>query len=356
MTEVSGGRKVTARVIRVAGWLFGAAVALVYEMLVLTSPPPDWSHMRLRTFIGVIVMTPILIVAGAVWACGWIASRIDPDQTPPDRQESGRTERILMLAAVLGVGIVTGLAGPASAEPSFGCATAKTIREKAVCRDPRLARLDTEIAKAYAAALAHLDPATAVALRKDQRAFLDAIDTGFDYDLSFGHGDEATERDLKEALRYRNRDRSNNGKIAGLEGEMKRRLELLGAIEPGRKTPVGLWQNTTTRVSVTEQQDKLVFGFQAGNYGWSRYNCELSADLAQRGGVLEADTVSNLDISANYHNRLTLAQLGARMDLKEAGAGDKNFNGWTCPHRPELNETLFAVRSSRPLFDDGDSR
>ena len=62
-----------------------------------------------------------------------------------------------MLAAALAVGIVTGLAGPASAEPSFDCATAKTIREKAVCRDPRLARLDTEIAKAYATALARLD-------------------------------------------------------------------------------------------------------------------------------------------------------------------------------------------------------
>ncbi len=257
--------------------------------------------------------------------------------------------RIWAFAAVLG--IATSLAGSAS-DPSFDCATAKTVREKAVCRDQKLARLDSEIAKAYAAALARLEPATATALRKDQRAFLDAIDTGFDYDLSFGHGDQATERDLKEALR----NRSGNGKIAGLAYEMQRRLGILQAIEPGRRGPVGIWQNTTTRVAVTQQQDKLVMMFQAGNYGWTRYNCELKADLMQHGDTLEAGTVSNLDISTDYHNPLTLVQHGARMELTEGGADDKNFNGWSCPRRPELDEVLFAVRTSRPLFEEYDSR
>src|SRR5215471_13054752 len=94
-------------------------------------------------------------------------------------------------------------AAAAASEPSFNCATAKSFREKAMCRDQRLARLDGEMSKAYAATLARIDPSDAAALRKDQRDFLEGIDVGFDYLLAFGHGTEATERDLARALKNR---------------------------------------------------------------------------------------------------------------------------------------------------------
>jgi uncharacterized protein YecT (DUF1311 family) len=229
------------------------------------------------------------------------------------------------------------LATAAGAEPSFDCTTAKTFREKVVCRDQRLTRLDVDMAKAFAGALARLDPSDAAALRKDQRDFLEGIDAGFEHQLAFGHGAEASESDLKGALKER------DGLIAGLADELKQRSAFLKSLEPTRKAPIGSWQNATTRVSVSRGQGGLVVGFEAGNYGWTRYNCEFEAQVAMHGGELVADSAKNLDVDVDYANRLTLRQLGARLELRET-ADQQAFNGWTCPHRPELHEVLFPVR------------
>jgi uncharacterized protein YecT (DUF1311 family) len=246
-------------------------------------------------------------------------------------------DRTRILAVLLAAGLASS-AVSASAEPSFDCATAKTFREKAVCRDQRLARFDVDMAKAYAGAVARLDPAAAAALRKDQHDFLEGIDAGFEYQLGFGRGAEATESDLKGALK------AHGGPIAGLEDEMKQRSEFLRSLDPGRKVPVGHWQNATTRVSVTTRQGALIVGFEAGTFGWTRYNCEFEAQIAPHGRELVADTARNLDIDTDYHNRLTFRQHGAVFELHETAASEQEFNGWTCPHRPELNEVLLPVR------------
>src|SRR5262249_15682725 len=73
-------RKMARSTILWLGFVAGAATALLYEALVGTSPPPDWSHMRLRAFVGVYVAIPILIFGGTGWLCNWIAECIDPDR------------------------------------------------------------------------------------------------------------------------------------------------------------------------------------------------------------------------------------------------------------------------------------
>jgi uncharacterized protein YecT (DUF1311 family) len=241
-----------------------------------------------------------------------------------------------MVAAAVATALLAS-AAPAAAAPSFNCATAKTYREKAVCRDDRLARLDDEMSRAFAAALARLDPGGAEALRKDQRDFLEGIDVGFDHLLASGHGAEATERDLARALGNR------GGSIAGLADELGQRSRFLKSIEPGRKTPIGTWQNATSRLSVRQRDGRLVVGFEANTFGWARYHCEFEAEVVRRDDALEADAARNLDVDTEYANRLTLRQHGARLELRETVAEDK-FNGWTCPHRSELNEVLFSVR------------
>jgi hypothetical protein len=60
--------------------LLGTAVALVYEVLMCTAPSPDWSQMRLRTFIGAYVAAPIVILVGILWLGDWIGGRVDPDR------------------------------------------------------------------------------------------------------------------------------------------------------------------------------------------------------------------------------------------------------------------------------------
>src|SRR5262249_25285368 len=180
-----------------------------------------------------------------------------------------------IFAAALATGLLTSTTGMAHAQPSFDCTTAKTFREKAVCRARRLAGLDRDIARAFASALARLDLAGAAALRKDQQTFLIGIDEGFDRLLYWGHGTEATEDELNEALRNR------EGAVADLADELKRRLDFLKSLEPGRQTPTGTWQNASTRISVTPKKDRFIVGFDAGTFGWTRYNCQFEAGFAE---------------------------------------------------------------------------
>lgn len=63
--------------------MLGAAAALLYVAFILNSGPPiHWPHTRARTLMGLYVLTPLLIFAGAVWLFSWIAAHIDPPQPP----------------------------------------------------------------------------------------------------------------------------------------------------------------------------------------------------------------------------------------------------------------------------------
>ncbi|MEP6566219.1 MAG: lysozyme inhibitor LprI family protein, partial [Mesorhizobium sp.] len=59
----------------------------------------------------------------------------------------------------------------AQAKPSFDCAKAASLAEKAICADPALAQADADVAENYAAALKLLDARARKALRDDQRYF-----------------------------------------------------------------------------------------------------------------------------------------------------------------------------------------
>jgi hypothetical protein len=71
-------RKSAGSAVLWVGCGIGAAVALLYEILMCTAPPPDWSQMHFRTLVNAYVMAPIVIFGGIVWLCSWIARRIDP--------------------------------------------------------------------------------------------------------------------------------------------------------------------------------------------------------------------------------------------------------------------------------------
>lgn len=58
------------------------------------------------------------------------------------------------------------------AAPSFDCAKAATPQEKAICADPNLARLDANLATAYAKARARLSDTGRREVQEDQRAWL----------------------------------------------------------------------------------------------------------------------------------------------------------------------------------------
>ena len=60
----------------------------------------------------------------------------------------------------------------ATGSPSFNCARARTISERAVCADPGLAALDRNMASRYADALRTAEPAAAQLLRQTRDPFL----------------------------------------------------------------------------------------------------------------------------------------------------------------------------------------
>lgn len=89
------------------------------------------------------------------------AIRLDPrfDDAVTNRDEV--REEIKQLALVSKVQL-----------PTFDCTRAKLAVEKAICSDPDLAQLDRAIDQAYLEARAKLSPASAAALRRDQRDFI----------------------------------------------------------------------------------------------------------------------------------------------------------------------------------------
>jgi hypothetical protein len=79
-SEISRSRKRAGSAVLWLGILLALAAAALYEALVLTSPPPDYAHMRLRGVIGLYLGIPILIMGGIIWPCNWLAARIDPQR------------------------------------------------------------------------------------------------------------------------------------------------------------------------------------------------------------------------------------------------------------------------------------
>ncbi|MGX5849933.1 lysozyme inhibitor LprI family protein [Mesorhizobium sp. PL10] len=60
----------------------------------------------------------------------------------------------------------------AQGKPSFDCAKAASVAEKAICADAALAQADADVAKNYAALLKMLDTPAGKALRDDQSDFI----------------------------------------------------------------------------------------------------------------------------------------------------------------------------------------
>jgi len=81
-------RQIAAWTIRGIGIALGAVLAVTYSFLIWDAPPDiDWPHARLRSVVGLYLVTPVLLFAGPGWLFGWIAAFIAPFR---DNDEKGR--------------------------------------------------------------------------------------------------------------------------------------------------------------------------------------------------------------------------------------------------------------------------
>jgi uncharacterized protein YecT (DUF1311 family) len=89
-----------------------------------------------------------------------------PNKAALDARLSAATGTVL--AALL----ISNGSAMAQVKPSFDCAKAASVAEKAICADPALAEADADVAKNYAAMLKTLDTRAGKALRDDQSDFI----------------------------------------------------------------------------------------------------------------------------------------------------------------------------------------
>jgi len=84
------------------------------------------------------------------------------------RAGGGKPERLGLLVCATALLVPSG----ALTAASFDCSKASTPQEKAVCADPKLSKLDDDLAAAYRNVLAQLSPAGAEEVRQDERAWV----------------------------------------------------------------------------------------------------------------------------------------------------------------------------------------
>ena len=137
------------------------------------------------------------------------------------------------LLPMLALGIATSLTGQyaqAATKPTFDCTKAASMAEKAICADPRLAKLDIRVSHSYRTALKHLDAIGRNALKDDQQHFIERRNEDTEAD------DVVTDEDRFKI-------------VSKLLAERADFLDTIAPAPPG--TIVGNWEGPSGHVTIT---------------------------------------------------------------------------------------------------------
>ena len=212
----------------------------------------------------------------------------------------------------------TFVAPAAAAEPSFDCRTAKTARELATCNDAKLAAADRELAAAWREAIARLDPATAKALREDQRKFLSDIDGGFDGEL-WGKHETPEGKELRAQVAQLRRGGDYDA-LAGLEAQLRERIAFLRNLTPAASFS-GLWKNHHIRSFWSWPATTAATARPTATTVSARRNtCHFTAEFgasAAAGKGQSAPAAHNTDVDENTASTLFMTRNGAMLTLSE---------------------------------------
>ncbi len=250
------------------------------------------------------------------------------------------------------------------AEPSFDCATAKTAREMATCRDAKVAAADRAMGAAWQAAIARLDAPTAKALREDQRQFISETDGGFDNQLwgKAGPPDSASEKRKAVAALRRgpDDDTPETDALPTLEAQISRRAAFLNAVTPPSDTAPfsGLWKNhdgelliepgviTTPRSAPDNATFRVTFG--VASFGFAKYQCHFAGIFKLSGDALLAQSAHNNDLDQDIPDNLRIQRDGNMLtlddDVPHQAKGDDPYT--ICPRYPNLTGPLFHTSLS----------
>lgn len=251
--------------------------------------------------------------------------------------------RLALLAAT--TVLVTTIPLAAAEKPSFDCSTAKTAREKVVCRDPRLAASDRALAAAYGDARRFLPPDAVEVLRKDQADYLVMLEGGFDAQIWFKGNipddRRKVEADLRRVLAE---DRET---IDGLRAQIDDRTAMLRGLRTDVAGFVGRWKNARATLVVEPRRNGThAVRFAEPSYGWPKYECYFDGNGRVDGDRLIVDFVEEPGPDALPRGRLIVTRAGSFLDALETTDETKTGDDreyWICAHSPEVKGRFFAV-------------
>jgi uncharacterized protein YecT (DUF1311 family) len=140
------------------------------------------------------------------------------------------TRRLLPMLALRIATSLTGQYALAATKPTFDCTKAASMAEKAICADPRLAKLDIRVSRSYKTALKHMDAIGRNALKDDQQHFIEKRNEDTEGD------DVVTDKDRFKI-------------VSKLLAERANFLDTIAPAPPG--TIVGNWEGPSGYVRIT---------------------------------------------------------------------------------------------------------
>ena len=224
----------------------------------------------------------------------------------------------LVVIAASGLGTASALAAP---KPSFNCAKATSVAEKAICADDQLAKADAGIAKRYTELGKALDAKSGEALAKDQKYFVHVRDASIE-----------SETDKAERARL-------------LKIILDDRLGFLKSIEAKPADGlVGEWGNVEGGVTVERLADgTLKASLSTTQPVDARWVCQAEGSGKPTGNVLDFAIEGGEE-----GERLTLTTVGPLLGVDAVGAGGQpQASASYCGLNGSVAGWYFKVRSGR---------
>jgi uncharacterized protein YecT (DUF1311 family) len=192
-------------------------------------------------------------------------------------------------------------------QPSFNCARATTVVERAICGDAELGRLDRQMANRFAAVRVALDPATRATLLEDQRQYLWVRDEQY------------------RTIPARER-------VASLREDIRARIDFLEAIETRpRAGVIGYWSNNYSTVYVTPGRPGWVrVQATAAEPLTARWTCDFDVNARLTSGGARGTTADTPDTEfGSLGWIITLQRRGVQLNIEECCSAGFCGNGGT---------------------------
>lgn len=218
-------------------------------------------------------------------------------------------------AAALCALSLTATAAP-EAVPSFDCAKARTGAEKAICANPPLAALDASIAKRFEEARISLDAATADALVRDQRYFIEVRDAAFDKPFD------------------------KNKPVEELASRLKYRDAFLASLDLAERQGFsGRWRNLSGEITLWKKPDgDILYEGSSTQPHDGRWSCNVEASGKAKGDRLQVKSVDTKGWMLNLRRK------GDGLVVEEQRPGAGSSSPPYCDQNGTLAGTFFPIR------------